>query len=178
MTNIDAPSLEEGDCRYMPKEILAEDASHLTKADVFSLGCTMHELASCNELPNNGAAWHQLRDGSPPALPRYSRELNDLINIMLHPDPKMRPSAHQILNHPAVVTERKVPGLQKSKQQLYDELRAEKMEKRLVYQELNALKKRDPNVLRTGGAPRSGLGLGPKLRRNSAPAMRYRSTAW
>ena len=119
VTNVDAPSIEEGDTRYLAKELLEENYAHLTKADVFSLGITMHELGSCNELPQNGPAWHKLRDGSPPHLPRYSANINSLIELMLHPDPKMRPSAMGILGHPALVLQNKVPGLQKSKKQLY-----------------------------------------------------------
>jgi serine/threonine protein kinase len=38
VTCLDEPKVEEGDCRYLPKEILQEDFSHLTKADIFSFG--------------------------------------------------------------------------------------------------------------------------------------------
>lgn len=38
MTCISSPSVEEGDCRYLPKEVLQEDFTHLTKADIFAFG--------------------------------------------------------------------------------------------------------------------------------------------
>lgn len=38
VTSIDMPKVEEGDCRYLPKELLNDDYTHLTKADIFSLG--------------------------------------------------------------------------------------------------------------------------------------------
>lgn len=175
VTNLDNPSVEEGDSRYLAKELLAENYEHLTKADVFSLGITIHEIASCNELPKNGEAWHTLRDGSPPHLPRYSANINSLIELMLHPDPKMRPTALGILGHPALVLQNKVPGLQKSKKQLYNELTAEKMEKRRIYLELQALKQNGASAFQAGFNARLGQGsLGglPRSRRNSAPAIR------
>lgn len=46
MTSLNAEELEEGDCRYLPKEILSDDHSHLTKADVFALGLIIFQAVS------------------------------------------------------------------------------------------------------------------------------------
>lgn len=46
VTSVSNPTVEDGDCRYLPKEILNDDYDHLTKADVFSLGVTMYEAVS------------------------------------------------------------------------------------------------------------------------------------
>ena len=46
MTSVTNPSVEDGDCRYLSKEILAEDFEYLPKADIFSLGLTVFELVS------------------------------------------------------------------------------------------------------------------------------------
>ena len=93
------------------------------------------------------------------------------------PDPKMRPTAMGVLGHPALVLQNKVPGLQKSKKQLYNELTAEKMEKRRIYLELQSLKQNGAKAFQSGFNSRPMLGQGPlgglpRSRRNSAPAMR------
>lgn len=81
VTSINNPQVEEGDCRYLPTEILREDLAHLTKADIFSLGLTVYECGGGGPLPKNGPEWHEIRNGNLKDLPQYSRDLNELLKV-------------------------------------------------------------------------------------------------
>lgn len=48
ITSLTNPSVEEGDCRYLPLEILHDNYSELQKADIFALGLTVYEAVRVN----------------------------------------------------------------------------------------------------------------------------------
>lgn len=50
VTSIIHPQVEEGDCRYLPQEILHEEFDHLQKADIFSLALTVLEAVSVDKI--------------------------------------------------------------------------------------------------------------------------------
>ena len=77
---------EEGDCRYMAPELLADDVDRekLTKADIFSLGLTLYEAASLMEMPKNSLEdpmYERIKSGDLPFVEGYSKEFNLLIKV-------------------------------------------------------------------------------------------------
>jgi serine/threonine protein kinase len=59
--------IEEGDSRYLPRELLEETFDHalLPRADIFALGLSVWELAVRQSLPRQGVLWKDLRDLKP-----------------------------------------------------------------------------------------------------------------
>jgi hypothetical protein len=93
------------------------------KLDIFALGATIYELAHCKALPESGAEWHALRctssssnisssgsssgssDGSSNSSSsggglvqgHLSVTLYSLLQLMMHENPLMRPSAEELV---------------------------------------------------------------------------------
>jgi len=96
----DVRNIEDGDSRYLPKELLRDDYSQLQKVDVFSTALTVYEAATRKPLPKNGPEWHRLRNGefSLPQTPFLSTSLEKLLKNMVDLDPTNRPSASKVVN--------------------------------------------------------------------------------
>lgn len=88
--------VEDGDGRYLPKEMLSGkyDCSTIMKVDIFSLGMTAYEAVSALRLPSDGPEWHFLRDGFVPDIEGFGLSL--LISNMIDPNPLNRPNAMDV----------------------------------------------------------------------------------
>ncbi|XP_030457901.2 wee1-like protein kinase [Syzygium oleosum] len=92
--------VEEGDARYMPQEILNDNFDHLDKVDIFSLGASIYELIRGSPLPESGPQFLNLREGKLPLLPGHSLHFQNLLKVMMDPDPTTRPSAKELVANP------------------------------------------------------------------------------
>jgi wee1-like protein kinase len=73
--------VDEGDSRYLPKELLCDKYDNLPKADIFALGLTVYEAAGGGPLPANGPLWVKYREGKLPELLNLSKSMNTLIKV-------------------------------------------------------------------------------------------------
>jgi len=130
---------EEGDCRYMAPELLEHVINRelLAKADIFSLGLTLFEAASLKELPKNSLEdleYEKLKSGQLPYLDGYSKDFNNLLKAMVNPDPFARPSASKLASLQSLRGTNSSNN--KSRSQLYQELKETKAKLRLLEQQL------------------------------------------
>lgn len=91
-------AIHEGDSRYLPREVM--NGSHqLDKADMFALGITLYELAmgAVGRMPSSGPRWVELREGKVGLMPSTSMPLQNMIKMLLSPNPDSRPSAEEVL---------------------------------------------------------------------------------
>jgi serine/threonine protein kinase len=95
--------IPEGDSRYLAPELMNAlsdgQVPDLTKADIFSLGCTILELMNNKPLPNNGPEWHDIRNGKVEISGQFPRKIKETVRKMLDKDPEKRPTAGEILKN-------------------------------------------------------------------------------
>ncbi|KAL8250770.1 hypothetical protein R6Q59_034463 [Mikania micrantha] len=91
-----------------PEVVNLKNKGYGLAADIWSLGCTVLEMLT-RKIPyspmENMAALFRIGRGLPPPVPdSLSREAKDFIFQCLHVNPKDRPTASQLLDHPFVRT--------------------------------------------------------------------------
>jgi hypothetical protein len=99
----DKESFEDGDSRYLPCELLNADSTasavDLPRADVFSLGASIYELARRQPLPSRDLEWHEIRRLDIARPPHISQALFDVLLSVLQPEVALRPTASELLQH-------------------------------------------------------------------------------
>ncbi|XP_040266548.1 serine/threonine-protein kinase Nek11-like [Bufo bufo] len=94
-----------GTAYYMSPEVFS-NTGYNTKSDIWSLGCILYEMSSLArafDCPRWIKLVSMIVNGPSPTLPpKYSAELNDILQRMLMKNPELRPSAEEILQFPYV----------------------------------------------------------------------------
>lgn len=107
VSKVSSHDVEEGDSRYMSRELLSGDHTDLTKSDIFSLGISLYEicLGGVRALPKNGQEWQLLREANFLPLASTPGEMQRIIQLMMNPNFGARPSAHELLKRPQLLSE-------------------------------------------------------------------------
>merc|ERR1712025_72833 len=100
-------------------------------------GLTLFEAASLKDLPKNSLEdqeYEKLKAGQLPYLDGYSKDFNNLLKAMVHPDPRARPSANKLASLQTLRGTNSSNN--KSRSRLYQELKETKAKLRLLEQQL------------------------------------------
>lgn len=91
-------SVEEGDSRYMPVEMLSwSPVENLTKCDMFSLGISTYEMVVHKPVAAEGDEWQLLRSDHWPAPLDAPDEIVEYMEISMKPRPEKRLTAKECL---------------------------------------------------------------------------------
>lgn len=144
--------ITEGDCRYLAKEVLRGDLRDLTKADIFSLGLVLYELATNpQQLPSNGPEWQMLRERlEVQHLRQLSHPVQLLLQEMVKPQKEARPSCEALIQRVGSATP-EMKALEEENRRCRAEALRQKQLADEYWQEMLQMKKQE---LLTGTPPR------------------------
>ena len=100
--NLIPTAVEEGDTRYMARELLDWGMKNLYKCDLFSFGLSVYEVCKGEKLPSEGEQWHELRSNAfqvPRRIPLESTCIWELLSNALQADPAKRLTASSCINN-------------------------------------------------------------------------------
>ena len=122
---MDAGETDEGDNRYMAREMLSFHSVDRAKCDIFSLGAMMYRVCLGRELPGCGDEWNDIRNGRLDRLQGTHPDLKQYIAEMMHPDPSSRPTAKELLQREHLLSDQQKQLLsqQRRLQELEEQLR-------------------------------------------------------
>lgn len=113
-TNVGTP-------QYMSPEVIGEK-EYDEKSDIWSMGCLIQELANLRppfEAQNQYALAIKIKNAQYNRLPiSYSHDLMEIINKMLHKNPKERPTATELCEYPLLKIRHKEYELRNSQYKL------------------------------------------------------------
>jgi len=123
--SIDAGDTDEGDNRYMAREMLSFNSVDRARCDIFSLGATMYRICLGRELPGSGDEWNDIRNDKLDELNGTHPELKRYIADMMHSDPSKRPTAEELLTREFLLSdqEKQLLAQRRQVQELEEQLR-------------------------------------------------------
>ena len=78
------------------------DEAYTNKSDIWSLGCVLYEMMCLTppfKAENMEGLYHKIIKGKYKTNDKYSKELNEILKLLLNLDPKERPSCDELLKN-------------------------------------------------------------------------------
>lgn len=144
--------ITEGDCRYLAKEVLRGDLRDLPKADVFSLGLVLYELAiNPRGLPSNGPELQMIRERlEVQILSQLSQNMQLLLQEMACANKELRPTCEALLQRVGHRPTPEMKALEEENRRCREEAARNKQRADSYWQEIVQMKKQE--LLTTSGA--------------------------